>query len=224
MSIKSFESVECEHIAQDKNCRLCGMFLFPNVETFKSNRFSCEHDDSSSRYLRALKKKNAKEVPLKSKCEMSASVFESVQKTAEKFEFGFETLALGIYLYSILTQKPGSAFKDENSEFYSSVCLMVAAKAIELDKHIPYFSRYQKHGCQEFSRHDYQKAEKIVMNEFEFLIQRPTFVSFINFYLSNGVIFSDDDYIHKKVFVLEEKIKEKCYETLRLGNFATENQ
>jgi hypothetical protein len=38
------------------------------------------------------------------------------------------------------------------------------------------------------------------------------------------VIFSDDDYIHKKVFVLEEKIKEMCYQTLKSDHFISENQ
>lgn len=140
---------------------------------------------------------------MKEKCEISAAVFEMLQKIGEKFEFGFETLALGIYLYNILLQKPDSIYKEESAEFYSSVCLMVAAKAIELDKHIPYFSRYQKHGCKNYSVSEYEKAEKKVMEEFEFAIQKPTFVTFVNFYLSNGVIFSDDDYIHTKVFVLE---------------------
>lgn len=97
----------------------------------------------------------AKETVLKEKCEMSASVFEILQRIAEKFEFGFETLALGIYLYNILLQRPDSTYKEQNTEFYSSVCLMVAAKAIELDKHIPYFSRYQKYACKNHTKQEY---------------------------------------------------------------------
>lgn len=54
-------------------------------------------------------------------------------------------MALGIYLYNLLINKGDKSYKNEDIEFYTSVCLMVAAKAIELDKIVPYFSRYGKY-------------------------------------------------------------------------------
>lgn len=86
---------------------------------------------------------------------MPSAAFELLQRLAEKFEFGFETLALGVYLYNLLIHRPNSTYKDESAEFYSTVCLMAAAKAIELDRHIPYFSRYQKYGCQNYTKQEY---------------------------------------------------------------------
>ena len=42
-------------------------------------------------------------------------------------------------------------------EFYSSVCLIVAAKTIELDKNIPYMSRYQRYAEKSHSKEDYER-------------------------------------------------------------------
>ena len=74
-------------------------------------------------------------------------------------------------------------------EFYSSVCLMVAAKAIELDKNIPYFSRYQRYAEKTHTKEQYEKAEMELMDEFEFNLQIPTFATFVSYYLSNGILF-----------------------------------
>lgn len=79
---------------------------------------------------------------------------------------------------------------------------MVAAKAIELDRKIPYYSRFLKYACREHTKDEYQAAEKEIMEKFGWDLQRPTFVTFLNFFLSNGVAFSDDEFSRKKVFLI----------------------
>lgn len=69
---------------------------------------------------------------------------------------------------------------------------MIGAKAIELDKRIPYYSRYIKYACKNHGKDEYEKTEVKLIEEFEWNLQRPTFVTFLNFYLSNGVVFQDD--------------------------------
>lgn len=63
-----------------------------------------------------------------------------------------------------------------------------------------------------------------LIEEFEWNLQRPTFVTFLNFYLSNGVVFLDDEFSRKKVFLVEEKVKEIMQKWLRSGEFVTRNQ
>lgn len=77
-------------------------------------------------------------------------------------------MALGIYLYNLLINKGDKSYRTEDIEFYSSVCLMVAAKAIELDKMVPYFSRYSKYVLKHHSTNEFEKAEKAVIEEFNF--------------------------------------------------------
>jgi hypothetical protein len=202
MNPKSFEVVECEHLPLHRNCRLCGIYLHDGKTAYKTVRYMSTHEDVNARYLSSLKRQAAKEPRLKEKCDYSEMVFELLTKLADKFEFSIETLALGLYFYNLLLQKPEKSYRNDSTEFISSTCLIVAAKAIELDKRIPYFSRYQKHASKNHTSQEFEKAEKQVMEELEFCLQRPTFVTFINFYLANGIVFSDDEFCHKKVFLL----------------------
>jgi hypothetical protein len=63
-----------------------------------------------------------------------------------------------------------------------------------------------------------------LLEEFEWILQRPTFVTFLNFYLSSGVVFTDDEFCRKKVFLVEEKVKEFMMKMLRSGEFVLNNQ
>lgn len=134
-------------------------------------------------------------------------------------------MALGLQLYNLLIQKPDRSYRDDSMEFVGACCLMVAAKAIELDKHIPYFSRFHKHaGRGHHSPQDFERQEKQIMEEFEWRLQKPTFMSFVHFYLSNGIYFSEDgEKCPIKIYRLEEKVKEHCYKVLKDGSFMLED-
>ena len=66
---------------------------------------------------------------------------------------------------------------------------MVASKGIELDKRVPYLNRYQRYADKAFTQEDYELAEKTIFEEMGFDIQKTTFVSFLHFYLTNGIVF-----------------------------------
>ena len=136
-----------------------------------------------------------------------------------------ETLALSIYLFNHLYDKHPELQReyDTKSYFYSSVAVMVAAKAIELDKKIPYYSRFQRHVDLSHSKEEYEKAESQMFDLLEFDVQIPTFVTYINYCLSNGILFSDDALNKKNVFVVEEKVKELTFKALKSGVFVTKN-
>ena len=61
------------------------------------------------------------------------------------------------------------------------------------------------------------------MEEFDWQLQRPTFVSFVHYYLSNGIYFSEDgEKCAMRVYRLEEKVREHCYKALKEGSFVLE--
>jgi len=45
-----------------------------------------------------------------------------------------------------------------NEKFWASACLIVAGKAGELDKNVPYLNRYQRYADKSFSQYDYEQA------------------------------------------------------------------
>ena len=61
------------------------------------------------------------------------------------------------------------------------------------------------------------------MEEFDWQLQRPTVMTFVHYYLSNGIYFSDDgSQCAMKVYRLEEKVKEHCCKLLKDGGFVLE--
>lgn len=58
----------------------------------------------------------------------------------------------------------------------------------------------------------------------EFDVQIPTFVTFLNYYLSNGLLFSDDSLNKRSAFIIEEKVKELTFKALKSGDYISRNQ
>lgn len=107
---------------------------------------------------------------------------------------------------------------------YAGVSVMIAAKAIELDKKVPYYSRFQKYADTTFTKQEYEELESELLAKMEFNVQIPTFVTFLNYYLSNGLLFSDDLSHKKNAFVIEEKVKELTFKSLKSGEYISKNQ
>ena len=88
-----------------------------------------------------------------------------LESICDKFEFGRETLALGIYLYYKVRSE--SRWKNEEiselkQRFYTSTCLIVAGKAIELDRKVPYLNRYQRYAETSMTQDEYEREEQKV--------------------------------------------------------------
>lgn len=72
---------------------------------------------------------------------------------------------------------------------------MIAAKSIELDSRVPYFSMLQSVMDLEFySREDLQKAEVKAIKLLNFNFQQPTLLDILHFYTSQGIVFANDEY------------------------------
>ena len=73
-----------------------------------------------------------------------------------KFTFGDEALALAVHFYQTLRHLHA------HQRFWASSCLIVAGKAVELDKNVPYLNRYQRYADKAFSQSDYEQAERTI--------------------------------------------------------------
>ena len=68
---------------------------------------------------------------------------------------------------------------------------MVAAKAVELDRKVPYLNRYQRYADRTFSQLEYEEAERNLFEYMSYQVHYSTFVTFLDFYLTCGVVFRD---------------------------------
>lgn len=58
---------------------------------------------------------------------------------------------------------------------------------------MPYLNRYQRYADKEFSQEEYELAEKVIFEEMDFDLQYSTFMTFLHFYLTNGIFFKSDN-------------------------------
>jgi len=91
-------------------------------------------------------------------------------------------LALGIHYFQALRHL------NPHEKFWASSALIVAGKACELDKNVPYLNRYQRYADKAFAQTDYEQAERTICEALNFDLQISTFVPFLDYYLSMGVL------------------------------------
>lgn len=79
--------------------------------------------------------------------EISEATWNILHNICEKFEYTLETVALGLYIYAKTNPK-----QERDEKFWASATLLVASKAIELDRKVPYLNRYQKYAEKTYSQ------------------------------------------------------------------------
>ena len=109
--------------------------------------------------------------------------------------------------------------QEKDEKFWAASALLVASKGIELDKRVPYLNRYQRYADKSFTQEDYELAEKTIFEEMNFNIQFSTFVTFVNFYLTCGVVFKSDGCSNLYVRTIEDEILARARMLVRRGDF-----
>ena len=131
----------------------------------------------------------------------------------QKFLFSEETLALGLHFYQTLRHL------HSHERFWACSCLIVAGKAGELDKNVPYLNRYQRYADKNFSQEDYEHAERVIFEALSFDLQFSTFVTFLDFFLARGVLSEKDKLSESLVELFEADVTSIARDFLRKGTF-----
>ena len=97
---------------------------------------------------------------------------------------------------------------------------MVAGKTSELDRNVPYLNRYQRYADKSYSQADYEQAERTICEAMGFDLQLSTYISFIDFFLTRGVIFDSDGLGGGMTELFEADIASTAREFLRRGTFS----
>lgn len=126
----------CSHRLSGSTCKKCGIYQHCLDPAVKTNFYDSFLNCSSLKYLQHMRKRQCKKIDSK---EISDPTYSLLVSICDKFEYSIETLALGIYVYA-RTYNP-----DRDEKFWAAVSLIVASKAIELDKKVPYLNRYQRY-------------------------------------------------------------------------------
>ncbi|EAS06402.2 amine-terminal domain cyclin (macronuclear) [Tetrahymena thermophila SB210] len=117
---------------------------------------------------------------------------------ADRMRLSKQTAFLSImfldYLVANDTNSELCTFKiKDHLQIFGAVCVMLAAKSIELDERIPFLSSLKKYMClNQYSKEDLRKAEQKTVQILKFNMQFPTLYDLLEYYGSQGVVFSND--------------------------------
>lgn len=111
-------------------------------------------------------------------------------------------------LFNFPSATPGSSDKQL---LIASGALLIGAKASELDERIPFISKLRKYtDLPQFEAEEFKRMEVSIGETLLWDLQRTTFYSFLEMYLSYGVL-SDEDLIEKSFLSkVQSSESEKC--------------
>lgn len=84
---------------------------------------------------------------------------------------------------------------------------MLAAKSIELDERIPFISKLKRYSNLVNRTEEFTKTEAVFIKLLDWNLQCVTLIDLLEFYLSQGIIFSSDDYDEN--YLDDNALKEK---------------
>lgn len=106
-------------------------------------------------------------------------------------KMSLKTLHLAVYIMDIFCEKTKPSFlKGEN--LVAACALLVAAKSGELDERIPFISKLKKYTELTNDPRDFKNIEVAIAEALQWNLQKVTFYSFVEFYLTAGVIVPQD--------------------------------
>lgn len=106
-----------------------------------------------------------------------------------------------------------------HEKFWASSALIVAGKACELDKNVPYLNRYQRYADKTFTQTDYEQAERTIFEALHFDLQISTFIPFLDYYLSMGVL-SPSEFIEALPELIELDASDLAKKFILKGTFS----
>lgn len=134
-----------------------------------------------------------------------------------KFRFSYGTHALGLYIfYGVVTKRLTFSY---NQLLYGSVSLLLAAKCIEKDPLVPRMPSLRKAACSYLPLDEYTRAERVILDMLEYNLEMCTFVTFIDYYLSSGILFTSELSESFDVARLENLVLHRTQELIKNGRF-----
>ena len=85
-------------------------------------------------------------------------------------------------------------------QLYAPVCLLLAAKTIELDERIPFIPKLRRYANPTFTIEDYRRAELHVLDMVDWNPQFSPAIELVEFLMSQGVLFSSDEIDENSTF------------------------
>jgi len=147
---------------------------------------------------------------------MRQTYVEWILELADKFKISHTSTHLAIFLLDLIMFTDASL--TPKLQLYAPICLLIAAKTIELDERIPFIPRLRRYANPTFSVEDYRKAELKVLDMVEWNAQFSPAFEITEFLMCQGVLFSTDEVEESQVSQRETMSPDVLREKAHHGN------
>jgi len=204
VSIESDGSCHHKKILTQGNydtCVSCGAYVPKNgVKNFKSNKgIYSTHFPPKTIYETMTRRSASFNQSLNPEyIQVRQNYVEWILELAEKLRISPNSTHLSILLMDTIVFKDSSV--TAKLQLFAPICLLVAAKTIELDERIPYIPKLRRYaGNTSFSVDDYTRAELHVLDLVDWNPQFSSPIELIEFFMCQGFLFSNDLIIDNNV-------------------------
>eukprot|EP01017_Pseudomicrothorax_dubius_P047053 TRINITY_DN838_c0_g1_i1.p1 TRINITY_DN838_c0_g1~~TRINITY_DN838_c0_g1_i1.p1 ORF type:complete len:542 (-),score=106.84 TRINITY_DN838_c0_g1_i1:405-2030(-) len=178
-------------------CQNCGLNLSKNLvckdKSFKTERMNYGPYFNPTKVLEHMLTRKV-EKPSISQPEylmIRPKIVEWMFDNGQRLKYTLNTIHIAIYMLDVYIGKNPS---DISSIYlYAVTALLVGAKSCELDMRIPFISKLKRVTNVTFQTSDIKRAELRICEAFNWNLQNCTMIDILEFYLSQGVVFSSDE-------------------------------
>jgi len=193
------ERFGCQHkklVTQESydSCFNCGAFVPKNGnKIFKSGRMNYLASFPPRTIYRAMTKRlnYFRQSFNPEYSQMRQAYVEWILEIADKLRISNHSVHLAVHLLDVIMYKDNSL--TPSLQLYAPVCLLIAAKTVELDERIPYLPKLRSYANSSFSIEAYRKAELYVLDLLGWNPQFSSAFEITEFLLCQGVLFSNDE-------------------------------
>jgi len=182
----SYESYE--------TCFHCGAFAPKNgVKNYKSKKMNYMAFFPSKTIYETMTRKSyqLRQSLNPEYAQVRQTYVEWILELAEKLRISPNSTHLGIYLLDVIMFKNISLLS--KIQLYAPVCLLVAAKTIELDERIPFIPKLRRYANPSFTIDEYRRAELHILDMVDWNPQFSPAIELVEFFMCQGVLFSTDE-------------------------------
>jgi len=175
-------------------CFHCGAFVSKNgTKTYKSKNLNYVAFFPSKTIYETMTRRsgNFSQTQNPEYSMIRQTYVEWVLELADKLRISSNSSHLAILLLD--TVMFGDASLTSKLQLYAPICLLIAAKAIELDERIPFIPKLRRYANPTFSVDDYRRAELHVLDMVDWNPQFSSVMEINEFLMCQGVLFSTDE-------------------------------
>jgi len=175
-------------------CFHCGVYVSKNgIKSYKSEKMNYFAFFPSKTIYETLTKRSHqfRQSVNQEYSRLRQAYVEWILELAEKLRISFNSTHLAVLLLDIVMFKEPSL--TPKIQLYAPICLLIAAKTIELDERIPYLPKLKKYANSSYSIDEFRKAELHVFDLIDWNAQFSSALEITEFLLCQGALFSSDE-------------------------------